>query len=492
MKDNSAQVVAQVPVDVATYLLNEKRADLQSLESRLKVNVVLIPNLYMETPNYTVQRLKHDELNHAEPLPLSFKMVERPAEVDVVEAIKQEANEVRVEAVVKGITPAQSAPMVEPKAVVAPAARVAITPPPPAQKTGFWASFKSLFGGNSSATELVTEPAKAAEPKQEQKRDGGRDRNDRGDRNGRRSRGEGSSDRNDRNDRSSRGDRNKDRNDRGSEAKGGRNDRNDRGDRKAQGQGQSDRQQRDPKAAGSTAVDTLNANVANIEASKPQREPREPREQREPREPRADRSERGPRRERGERSDRAPRDNNAPVNGELLRNDPAIPVLAAVTGEASDANSVAAPQERTDRPPRNERGSRRRDRGDREGRPDRGDGESSSAAAAASVPEASAPAPQSAPAYVAPAPSPAPAVVVAAPASDVNREPAKAFSYTLPTDAGLQMMETKANGAPAQVVMDEPIKRGRARPPRATMAPEPMQMVETGAKTGNETAPSNP
>lgn len=492
MKDNSAQVVAQVPVDVATYLLNEKRADLQSLESRLKVNVVLIPNLYMETPNYTVQRLKHDELNHAEPLPLSFKMVERPAEVDVVEAIKQEANEVRVEAVVKGITPAQSAPMVEPKAVVAPAARVAITPPPPAQKTGFWASFKSLFGGNSSATELVTEPAKAPEPKQEPKRDGGRDRNDRGDRNGRRSRGEGSSDRNDRNDRSSRGDRNKDRNDRGSEAKGGRNDRNDRGDRKAQGQGQSDRQQREPKAAGSTAVDTLNANVSNIEASKPQREPREPREQREPREPRADRSERGPRRERGERSDRAPRDNNAPVNGELLRNDPAIPVLAAVTGEASDANSVAAPQERTDRPPRNERGSRRRDRGDREGRPDRGDGESSSAAAAASVPEASAPAPQSAPAYVAPAPSPAPAVVVAAPASDVNREPAKAFSYTLPTDAGLQMMETKANGAPAQVVMDEPVKRGRARPPRATMAPEPMQMVETGAKTGNETAPSNP
>ena len=45
MKDNSAQVVAQVPVDVATYLLNEKRFDIQSLESRLKVSVVLIPNI---------------------------------------------------------------------------------------------------------------------------------------------------------------------------------------------------------------------------------------------------------------------------------------------------------------------------------------------------------------------------------------------------------------------------------------------------------------
>ena len=102
----------------------------------------------------------------------------------------------------------------------------------------------------------------------------------------------------------------------------------------------------------------------------------------------------------------------------------------------------------------------------------------------------SAPAQQPAPAYVAPAPAPAPATVVAAPAPtpEVKREPAKAFSYTLPTDAGLQMMETKANSAPAQLVMDEPVKRGRARPPRATAPAEPMQMVETG---GNA-APPNP
>ncbi|MEO7253590.1 MAG: ribonuclease E/G, partial [Casimicrobium sp.] len=511
MKDNSAQVVAQVPVDVATYLLNEKRVDLQSLESRLKVNVVLIPNLYMETPNYTVQRLKHDELNHAEPLPLSFKMVERPVEIDVIEAIKQEANEVRVEAVVKGITPAHSAPNVEPKAIAAPAAPVTtITAPQPAPKAGFWASFKSMFGGSSTATELVAQPAKAAEPKQEPKREGNRDRNDRGDRNGRRSRGEGSSDRNDRNGRGSRSDSNKDRNDRGSDAKAGRNDRSDRGERKGQGQGQGERQQRDQKPVTSTNVDMLNANVsnvANIEASKPQREPREPREQREPREPRAERSERGPRRERGERSDRAPRDTTAPINGELPLNDAAAPAVAV---EAGDVNAVAAPQERTDRPPRNERGSRRRDRGDREGRPDRdnagapgqngegrrerGDGESSSAAADASTYEAAAPAPQFAPAYVAPvpapAPMPAPAPVVAAPAPapEVKREPAKAFSYTLPTDAGLQMMETKASGAPAQLVVDEPVKRGRARPPRATAAAEPMQMVETGGTS----TPANP
>src|SRR2546429_627981 len=48
MKENSAAVHAQVPVDVATFLLNEKRADIHSIEARLKVNVVLIPNTHLD------------------------------------------------------------------------------------------------------------------------------------------------------------------------------------------------------------------------------------------------------------------------------------------------------------------------------------------------------------------------------------------------------------------------------------------------------------
>ena len=63
MKENTAAVHAQVPVDVATFLLNEKRSEFHSIEARLKVSVVLIPNIHLETPNYTVTRLRHDELN---------------------------------------------------------------------------------------------------------------------------------------------------------------------------------------------------------------------------------------------------------------------------------------------------------------------------------------------------------------------------------------------------------------------------------------------
>ena len=129
MKDNTAQIVAQVPVDVATFLLNEKRTEVLTVETRFKVNVLLVPNRHLETPNYSVERLRHDDLNQAEPLPPSFQMVEQPEEVDAAKARKEEAKEPRQEAVVKGITPAQPAPMpAEPRAAAAPAPAEAAAP----------------------------------------------------------------------------------------------------------------------------------------------------------------------------------------------------------------------------------------------------------------------------------------------------------------------------------------------------------------------------
>ena len=114
MKDNTAQIVAQMPVDVATFLLNEKRNDVQSIETRFKVSVLLVPNRHLETPNYSIERLRHDELNQGEPLPASFQLVSQPEEADPIKALKEEAQP-RQEAVVKGIRPAHPAPLpVEP------------------------------------------------------------------------------------------------------------------------------------------------------------------------------------------------------------------------------------------------------------------------------------------------------------------------------------------------------------------------------------------
>ncbi|MBL8311718.1 MAG: Rne/Rng family ribonuclease [Burkholderiales bacterium] len=485
MKDNSAQVVAQVPVDVATYLLNEKRFDIQSLESRLKVSVVLIPNMYLETPNYTVQRLKHDELNSAEPLPTSYKMVERPEQVDPVEAIKQEANEVRVEAAVKGITPAQPAPVVEPKADTPPVAAPATPAAAPAMpKAGLWARVKSIFGIEATAPAPAVAPAKAEEKKRDDRREGSRDRGGRNERGDRRDR----NDRNDRGDRKERNGKADSRNERNDNRKD-RNGKADGRDNRADGNRQGERPPREPREQRegrnqAVAVEAAPGAIANTpENGKPARESRE------------NRGERGPRRERG---DRGPRDNTpntaaqaAPAAEAASPTEAQVPMMQASTATGVEA----ATQDRGDRPPRGERGSRRRDRDNRGERTERseraeaseGNRERDGSATAETTPPARSDAPVqvvtgSAPVAIAAQPGPivapaAPAVAAHAPAP---RETPKPFTYQLPSDVGLQMMETRGNGASGAPVNEEPVKRGRARPPRAEVASEPMQMVETG------------
>jgi ribonuclease E len=120
MKDNTAAVHAQVPVDVASFLLNEKRVDLQLIEARHRVSVTLIPNIHLETPNYSVERLRHDDLNQSEPLPPSYDLVELPAEEERQSLIAQGAAAARQEPAVKGVTPQQPAPVAEREAAPPP------------------------------------------------------------------------------------------------------------------------------------------------------------------------------------------------------------------------------------------------------------------------------------------------------------------------------------------------------------------------------------
>jgi ribonuclease E len=61
IKDNTGQIEAQLPVNVATYLLNEKRSSVRSVEERHSVQLVIIPNPQMETPQYSVARRRPDD-----------------------------------------------------------------------------------------------------------------------------------------------------------------------------------------------------------------------------------------------------------------------------------------------------------------------------------------------------------------------------------------------------------------------------------------------
>jgi len=110
MKESSTAIHVQVPVDVATFLLNEKRSDIHRIESRLKVAVTVIPNPHLETPNYAINRLRLDDMT-GEALQASYKLVEKPVEEKPVNGAQEQQKAMRAQAVVQGITPVQPAPM---------------------------------------------------------------------------------------------------------------------------------------------------------------------------------------------------------------------------------------------------------------------------------------------------------------------------------------------------------------------------------------------
>ena len=152
MKENTAAVHTQVPVEVATFLLNEKRADIAKIEMRLKVNVVLIPNKNLDTPHYALERLKHDD-PRLETSRSSYAMVEPPQEPDAYQRKREDANvRPRQEAVVRGITPEQPAPVIErpaPAVEPAPAAAPAVAPVP---APGFFERISRWFKGPEEVT----------------------------------------------------------------------------------------------------------------------------------------------------------------------------------------------------------------------------------------------------------------------------------------------------------------------------------------------------
>ncbi len=108
MKENTAAIHAQVPVEVATFLLNEKRGDITKIEARLKVNLMLIPNKHLETPHHIIDRLKHDD-PRLEDLKSSFDLIQAPP-TDQGWTPKETEVRVKPEALVKAITPSQPAP----------------------------------------------------------------------------------------------------------------------------------------------------------------------------------------------------------------------------------------------------------------------------------------------------------------------------------------------------------------------------------------------
>jgi ribonuclease E len=114
MKEHTGALHVQLPVDVATYLLNEKRTEIHDIEARLKVNIILVPNIHLETPDYNINRLRYDDTKPSEALP-SYQMVEKISEDVKLPSAEQKTKPIQPKAAVQGIKPSHPAPIREEK-----------------------------------------------------------------------------------------------------------------------------------------------------------------------------------------------------------------------------------------------------------------------------------------------------------------------------------------------------------------------------------------
>ena len=193
-KDRTGEVRAVVPVEVAAFLLNEKRSAVNDIENSSGVRVLIIPNPHMETPHFDVIRLRDDEVE--ETTTLSYEVaIEAPDPI----AVRDEVSAVPAapQPLVRGVTPQGPAPVAaEPEETIQ-AQEPVTTATKPAAEAPQKAGMLSRMWGALFAPAITEEPkaaeeseavAPASEENPELKENSNRQRRSRGGRNRTRSR----------------------------------------------------------------------------------------------------------------------------------------------------------------------------------------------------------------------------------------------------------------------------------------------------------------
>ncbi|MFD2111477.1 ribonuclease E [Thiorhodococcus fuscus] len=112
MKDNTQRIMAQLPVSVATFLLNEKRRAILEMEQRQRVEILLLPNENIQTPDYQIERVRtQDADKQTEEQPQhSYELTTAPDATPTPHYAKL-GQPVRIEEpAVKQVTPSAPAP----------------------------------------------------------------------------------------------------------------------------------------------------------------------------------------------------------------------------------------------------------------------------------------------------------------------------------------------------------------------------------------------
>jgi len=171
MKENTGQVLVQAPVEIANFLLNEKRSALREIETRHDAPIIIVADEQLHTPHYEVTRLRENELGEESGKPSYQRGT--PRKLPVHALTKAQLN-IPAAPAVTSIKPSQPAPVREEVEPLAPAPVVAA--PVAAPATGVVGWLKRIFG----APEAAPAPTPAQRPQKGQgSSEGGRNRNDR-------------------------------------------------------------------------------------------------------------------------------------------------------------------------------------------------------------------------------------------------------------------------------------------------------------------------
>ena len=154
MKEKTGKVVARTPVDVASFLLNEKRNAVAEIEARHGVRVVLVPSHHLETPKFEIQRVRIDDMDEATEKS-SYQLIGQPEEVMESPAEARKATAAAEQPAVRSVAPP----------VPVPASPTAAHPKPGA---GLLRRLITSLFGNSEGE------AESAKPAQRPRRDAGR------------------------------------------------------------------------------------------------------------------------------------------------------------------------------------------------------------------------------------------------------------------------------------------------------------------------------
>src|ERR1039457_3129986 len=163
-KERTGRVIAQVPVDVATYLINEKREWLNQIEARDKVSLVIVPNPHMQTPAYSLRRIRDDEKELLENATASYQIAELPG-IDDSNIGNRDKKPQGDAPLVPSILPAPIAPMPTPEpAATAPVTAVAVSEVP---TLGALARFWIWLFGSPKPAASPQAPAPSSQPQRD-------------------------------------------------------------------------------------------------------------------------------------------------------------------------------------------------------------------------------------------------------------------------------------------------------------------------------------